>query len=409
MALLSICGFEAADAIEAGSALAGTASIQSTVKRTGGYALQVNPTTTGTGAFTYMWPDATGKIFNQLTGIGTFWHRFYFRVDTLPAANDEEIELCLGNGAPAAYGLRITSGGVLKLYRDEVFGGAPSVVATGTTALSTGTFYRIEWKLGNGATAPYEVKIGGLSEFSGTTDTGTTTLWQYFIVGKYSNKNGQSVNFYYDDLAVNDAAYPGVGEVHILKPRAAGASAQWATGTSALFSAVNEVPNDGDTSYIKDSTSGDVSSFAMDSSATGGVLGNIAAVQIVAVCRDEGGASSIKVRLRNGSTNRDATGVASMGTTYRGLARIDATDPNTGAAWTSGGLDTIEAGVVNGASVAARCTAIYAMVECAGSSEPYPAGYFQQVPQQSGGNPLLRMARRWVPARRGLLIPEFAR
>lgn len=304
-------------------------------------------------------------------GTSDVYIRAYINIATLPAANDEQLFYVAGSSGTV--GVRVNSSGNITLYNNE--GATPSLLGTGTTALALSTWYMIEghFHTGNGAaTDTYEVKINGTVELTGTAQIGLAgATWNQVYFGKTLNKNGQTVDFYYDDIAIDDAAYPGAGQVNILKPRAAGASAQWTTGTSSLFSAVNEVPPNGDTTYIADATSGDASSFAMDSSATGGVIGTITVVKTVAIGRDVSSTPSVKVRLRNGTTNNDTTG-ANPGASYAVLARLDANDPNTAAAWASSGLDTIECGVVSGASATARVTAIYAMVECAGAPSFIP-------------------------------------
>lgn len=365
MARQNTCGFETGDASEL-SALVGTASIQSTVKRTGSYALRSNPTTTGTG-YGAVPPalNANGTQKGGTTGVSNLYLRFYLRIDTLPAASDEEIAWIATEATTATFiQFRVTSAGLVKMYKNHA---SPTVVATGTTVLSTGIFYRLEIHLGaNSATAPYELKIDGVSEFSGTIDESTASIWGEIRLGKSINRNGQSVDFYYDDVAIDDSAYPGAGQVNILKPNATGTTSAWTNGAGTSPTNVAEVPHDSDTGYITSSTNGNVTTVNLDSSATGGVSGTIAATKVVGIVRDEGGASSMSIRAKSSATNSDTTAV-DPGATYVALAKLLATDPNTSAAWTTSGLDALEIGVVNAASVAVRCTALYAMVECSGA------------------------------------------
>src|SRR5688500_3220945 len=91
MALLRVCGFESGASGEI-QTLGGTSSIQTTVKRTGSYALRCNPTTTATGYINIGKPTAAGIQGNYANL--TLYTGFAFRAATLPAANSEEIYAC---------------------------------------------------------------------------------------------------------------------------------------------------------------------------------------------------------------------------------------------------------------------------------------------------------------------------
>ena len=367
MAFRNICGFETGNASEAFQAL-GTYSIQSTTKRTGNYALRVNPVTTGTGYFSLAGLAATGGIGD--IGSTETYMAFYFRVAAAPAANDEEFALLNLSGSPNNNNaLRLTSGRVIKFYS----GDGTTLIATGSTVLALDTWYRIELWIGSGdgagATDNYELRINGATEFSGTMQFGGAGATAVaFYLGKVNNKNGQSVDFYYDDVAVSNSGWVGHGKVSILKPNGAGSYTDW-TGT---YADVDEVPHDSDTTYLTSSTSGQAETVALDSAATSGVDGAIGTVKAVAIVRDEGGASAIQVRLRSGTTDSDTTS-ADPGTSYVALCKMYDVNPADSAAWESADIDGIEAGVENNASVAARCTAIYAMVWSTGqvASKPF--------------------------------------
>lgn len=362
MARLNICGFETGDlsevAIQAGSPTAST-----TQKRTGAYSLRLNPTSSAVGVLVQGLASTADPAPFGTDGV---YIRFYLYIATLPGATRtiSKVRNAIANQGTK---LEMLSTGAIRMnYINSSF--TKVQVGVDSAALATGTWHLIEQQVtgaSSGTNYTVACRVNGVSLGSASglslASPNPTTI-QDFTLGE-SNDGAASYDLYFDDIAIDDSAYPGPGEVHILKPRAAGSSAQWSTGTSALFSAVNEVPNDGDTSYIKDATSGHVSSFAMDSSATGGVSGTIPVVKTVAIVRDEGGASGVKVRLRNSATSNDTTAL-DPGSSYVALARLDATNPNGGGSWSTSVLDTIECGVVNNASVAARATAIYAMVEC---------------------------------------------
>lgn len=361
MARLNICGFQTGDFSEC-SASSGTVSVQSTTKRTGTYALRSNPSAAGFGYAQIGGLTATGTSTNAAISAATLWGRFYFRIAALPASNNIEIVSVLpsGGGAQKAT-LYVTPAGRLRLV---------DAGGTGTTGsgfiMPTGTWVRLELKVGTGASgAAWEIKADGAVEISGTGNLGATNGGSLGLGDLVANAP-EATDRYYADVSLDNAAYPGAGQVNILKPNATGTTSAWTNGAGTSPTNVAEVPHDSDTGYITSSTNGNVTTVNLDSSATGGVSGTIAATKVVGIVRDEGGASSMSIRAKSGATNSDTTAV-DPGSTYTALAEILATDPNTSAAWTTGGLDALEIGVVNSANVAVRCTALYAMVECSGA------------------------------------------
>lgn len=352
MTTLCVHGFETGDNSDFFTT-GGTFSVQSGTVRTGTYALRCNPTTTATGFVALGNSPAVGSSMNATT----HYSRFYFRYATKPASGDEPIAVWRKSGGTMHAELRLDSTGVLKTY--DV---TPTLLNTGTTVLSANTWYRIEVKLVMSASGTFDVKIDGVAEITSGTVTMDANATNYLLLGKVTNRNGNTVDFFYDDTRVDSAAYPGAGQVVALKANGSGNYTQWSTGTGTSYLEVDEVPPDNDTTYIGSSTNTDASTFAMENSSVYSISGTINCVRSVAVCRDEGGASAIKARLRSSTTDSDSSG-QNLTTTYSTVSKIYDTDPATGAAWTTSGLDGVEIGVVNGAAVASRCTAVYAYVD----------------------------------------------
>lgn len=366
MAYLNVVGFETGDTSELDSS-SGTVSVQSTVKRTGGYAFRSNPTTTaaGNGVIRKMTTDGSKTNLNA----SALWVGFGFRVDTLPASASEEFaKVTPSSGTHPRF--RITSAGKIAVYGDT------TLLATGTAVLTTGVWYWIEFRVNTTAGGTYEVRVDGPVDINGTYATGFgggagAATFTQMLVGKIINRNGNSVDFFYDDIAISDSAYPGTGEVRILKPNATGNYTAWTNGAGTAPTNVAEVPHDSDTGYITSSTSGQAETEALDSASTGGIVGTIQTVKSVVIVRDEAVGSSVSLRTRSSTTDQDLTGYP-PGTTYFVLAKMNDTDPATGSAWTTGGLDSLEIGVLNNANVAVRCTAIFAMVFVTANSPQTP-------------------------------------
>ena len=376
MALLRVCGFESGASGEL-QTLGGTSSIGTGTVRTGTYSLRCNPTTTATGYINVGLPSAAGILgnFNNQT----LYTGFAFRAATLPAANSEEIYACYNSIAGLCSALRINSDGTLAHYNTSNV-----LVATGTTALTTGVWYYIEYMATNTATGAYEVKINGVSEISGTSNNGTSNS-AFVAHGKNTNRNGQTIDLYYDDIYMSDTAFVGsqyhIPEIRILLPNGAGASAGWTNGTGNTFAEADEVPpeSDGaDLTYIQaDNTMDNLYHvFATEDTATKSVTGDVDALAgyVWAKTLSTTGTSAVAPRIHSAGSNTDAT-QAEMTTAYRGHHVLATVDPATAAAWTLSGVDGAQVGMVAGAlAQTQRFSAAYIFVLARPDTTPPATG-----------------------------------
>ena len=376
MALLRVCGFEAGASAEF-QTLGGTASVGTGTVRTGTYSLRCNPTTTATGYINIGKPASASGILGNFGDV-TLYTGFAFRAATLPAANSEPIYTNYGSVADLKAELRINSAGNLVHHKAD-----GTAVVTGSSALSLNTWYYIEFMATNSATGAYETKINGVSEFSGTADHGTGNT-VFTAHGKGSNRNGQTVDFYYDDIYVSNTGFEGsqyhIPEVRILLPMGAGASAGWTAGTGNTFAEVDDAPPtpDDDTTYIgaNDTMDNLYSTFAIEDTATKSVTGDVDALAAYVRGRSLSttGTNLTAVRIRNAGANSDGP-QSEMGTSYVGYHHIAETDPATSAAWTLSGVDTAEVGMAAGAlAQSQRFTLAYIFVLARPDTTPPATG-----------------------------------
>lgn len=356
MSVINFCGAETGDLVETSTGL-GTVSVVSSPVRTGNYSFRCNPTTTATGAVQFARLDDSGGI--STANVVTSYIRFYFRYATKPSANSEEIFQALSTTFANKFNVRITSDGVLAAYNS-----AATLLATGSTVLSADTWYRVEIKVGTGTSGDWEVKINGTSEISGTGNL-TTNNTGHIRLGKAVNRNGQSVDYFFDDMLWSDSAYPGAGECHIMSPDANGTYQTWSigAGSGSHYQIVDETPHNSDTDYLLSTLGvGDAETQAVASPPVD--FSTINGVRSVIVIKRDTINGSIKVRLRSGSTNSDAGFAVSTTSSYACYNRISETDPATGSAWTDSALDTIESGIVEQSSTSrSRITMCCAMVD----------------------------------------------
>ena len=350
MAYLNISGAETGDLSEVYSS-SGSVAASTVVKRTGSYSYRINPS--GAAAYIVLTGLNAAGVPAGL-GASISYTTFYLYFTTLPAANS----------MVAAIGETATGNNIAELWVDS--SGQLTLVGTTTSAVittfSTGTQYRIEFKAQNANTCG--CKVNGGSE---TTVTGKSPFSNNYL--RFGSTSAITMDMYVDDIAISDSAYPGAGQVNILKPNATGTYSDWTNGAGTSPTNVAEVPHTSDTGYIVAGTVNDHASVNLDSSTTAGVAGTIATVKHVNILRTPT-AADVRIILKSGA-QENASNYASLTTSYAAYAKMYDLDPIAGSpSWTTTNLDAIEGGPQTNTTGAdtARCTAIYAMVWCTGAS-----------------------------------------
>jgi hypothetical protein len=352
MALVNFGGFLTGDSAEL-EGTSGAVGVQSTVSETGGYALRANPTTTGTGFASVRALDAQGR--QSTTSVNaTHYTSFRFRVDTLPASGDEPICLMVSGISGVKLEVRINAAGRLAVYNTSV-----ALVATGATVLATGTWYTIGVLSSTGNPSPYELRINGVTELSGSANQGTGNH-SGARFGKTNNRNGNSVDFYYDRYVIDTAAFV-FGSVGVCIPDANGTPMQWTAGTGASdYTQINNIPTTTGTRVASTGTAGEVARFGFQSLATAGIAGSVLAVRAVGLIAQNGADTNAwNLRLVSGGSTLNTTAFDAAGATLHLIAE---TDPATGAAWTGAAVDAVEAGAVEANAVVTRLTDLFLMV-----------------------------------------------
>jgi hypothetical protein len=343
MTLLLISGFEEGTTDEATTA-SGTSAVQSAVKRTGTYALRQNPTAAGAiYAVRSIGADGGGAEF----ALSTMYVTFYMRLGAVPTAT---VRVAVAANAAASVNawIRMDSSGHIFLSN-----AAESSNSSNAATLSAdGLWHLVEVKFVQNGTCTLQVDGG-----SSVSITGANVVLDRFQFGTGST---QTKDFYYDDLAIDDASAPGAGQCVVMLPDGAGAqTGGWTAGTGTTFAEVDDIPSDDDTTYWAASASGE-RSVSLASAAASGVVGSIKAIKLRSLLRCITTASG-NIKAYSGAASSSTSSTA-LPTTYTPLRKVLPTDPNTSAAWTASGLDALELGVVTAASSAIRCTQLCVMV-----------------------------------------------
>lgn len=124
---------------------------------------------------------------------------------------------------------------------------------------------------------------------------------------------------------------------------ASDASKQWTPNSGTTnYTQVDEIHQDGTTSYVYDSTSGQGDFYT---------IGTLAADPASVVCvttrgffeKSDAGTRGAAVQLKSGATTVTSTATL-LSTSFGWLWRTDLTDPNTSAAWTAAHVDSVQIG-----------------------------------------------------------------
>jgi hypothetical protein len=271
---------------------------------------------------------------------------------------------------------RVNTSGQIELCQAD--GG--TAVGTSTQTLVAGTWYSIQVRafLPGGS---------GSDEMEVIVDDGTGPVQWLNVVGNFrfqantdvcgvrlgTGSAAGSPDYRYDNLYVSNEGFKGDLRVTTLYPNGAGSNAGWGTqvgGTGGTpYTAVNETPNDDDTSYLKTATLNALDTLAMQD--LGVTPPAITFVQAVACLRQEAAVTMTVAPAMNSGSTPLIGAFKSPGTSYKYYFVSSTTDPATLAPWTLAGVNGVECGMKAGPANAGnvRCTQVVLEVQC-----PNPAG-----------------------------------
>lgn len=335
-----------------------TPVLQGTTVRTGLKALQITALTSATPRYL--------RFQFSTTNLNVLFTRIYFRVDTLPTAENRILVLNdSGTTATPVVYLTVDSGGLIRLYDED------GQIGSASSALSTSTWYRIEIKLDRSAASGSHIcegKIDGIT-FATASNRAIGAGVQIFVIGGNLGATPETqtqANWFFDDVALNDntgsfqTSYPGDGKVYEQRPNSPGDANQWAdtanaAGTSNNYTLVDEDnPNDA-TDMVQSGTLNDIDMYALQDSGIG--AGDTVNVVMVGGkfrnnVADATTAFRFRVEKTASGTVAESADIVPNTTTWnpnsstvpRLYPIILYQDPD-GAAWTQSTLDSMQAGI----------------------------------------------------------------
>lgn len=248
------------------------------------------------------------------------------------------------DGTTAQLQLRFNSSRQLYFKRGS------TTLGTGSTVLSTATWYHIELRVFiDDSSGSAELKINEVSELNLTSvDTKNAASNNYANIVRFYSPG----NMYMDDLFVfgntgtTVDAFIGDHIVETINPTAEGTTNDWtpSTGTdnSVLVDDTSRANDDAD--YVQSSTAGHRDLYVCSDLAN--VTGNIKCVTTKTVTRNTDSTShSIKHTIRESSTNYDSSAFTISSTAYAGQATLNETNPDTGVSWLVSEVNAAEFGI----------------------------------------------------------------
>jgi len=254
MARLFSSGFELNSltaSMEWDAAVGGT--ISSSTIRSGGFSGRISSLASGTN-------QRFRTQFKSAGNNGPFFFRFYLRIATLPTAENRifAVSSSATTGTGVAAYITLDNMGALRLYDST------GVIGSASSALSTGTWYRIGMLFDRTAASGSQMvkaQIDGAQFASGTTQTIANSILHAYFGGNLGSEAQTTGDWFFDDIAINDntgsfqTSYPGPGKILHLKPSATGDANSFTVqvggtvGAANNYTRVNEIPPNDITSY----------------------------------------------------------------------------------------------------------------------------------------------------------------
>ena len=295
---------------------------------------------------TSWWTTITGAV-NVASGVGesgAYCYEFGGSEDATKALTTPLSEMYFRarvkyNSLPASCGiaLRANSTNLVALTQNNTLAQLDIVGAvTGNTGANSITYgwqvLEVYYKISD-TVGVITVKLDGVIKytFSGDTKLGSdsTVNLLYVVMPQASN------TFYMDDIALDTAAWCGLGYYIALTPNAAGDVTQWTPTGGANYQNVSIPAND---ATYNTGASGQIDNYNM----TTLTVGQSTVERVIPFIRASNPAGgSTNVGLKTGGTNYTASAATPTSLTWLVGAEY-AVSPNTSAAWTQTDINNIQ-------------------------------------------------------------------
>ena len=278
---------------------------------------------------------------------------FAFMLQTLPSSGSQgfmgfqdsgTMQVCLAVNANGA--LEVWRGGSGVSLGTKIATSAPGVI-------SAGTFYFIDFAPTIGTAATVNVYLGApaggspLISVTGVNTQNTANPYANQVIIGFLNGGVSATGLTFDDFHAHDvsgsAPFAVLGEgtrIYTKMPNGAGYATTFTpNGASANWQCVDDVPPDGDTTYVSAGTFPLTEGYAVGAAGFTGTVNGV--VRASYVRKDDAGTHTFQNGVRSSSTNSLGTAIA-VNSSYAWQQNFFATDPNTSSAWTAAGADAAQ-------------------------------------------------------------------
>ena len=247
--------------------------------------------------------------------------------------------------------LRLDSLGRLFVQRGSITSNPGPVLWTDSVPLGAlGQWHYVEFGVTIGATGSFEVRVDGVtrSGVQSPMNTQATGNASANTVGLgFLSAGGAAIAFndFYacDSAGTRNNTFLGDVRVQALMPAADGDLSQFTPSSGTThYNLVDEIPPDGDTSYVSSPTPGNVDLYQLGDVAA--VSGSILGVAVYSFARkDDAGTRTIANVIKTGGVEYDGPAQAlSMSYTY--FTEHWETNPATGLPWTIADVNALQVG-----------------------------------------------------------------
>lgn len=295
----------------------------------------------------------SGASFNIAANYSTLIVGVAWSTDYNPGVFSTERIIGFLDGTTEQMSVRYNNSNQLLVTRNG------TVLATETVGSTVSTvYYYLEFKVtfAGASAGSFSLRrngslITGISDNAAVTTITTANAFANQIVVMNISGAINPGSMYYDDLYLCDNAgsvnntFLGDTRVIGLVPNGVGTNTNWTkVGAAATnWQSTNEIPPDGDTTYVKSATVGQIDTYTYtDLPATAATV--FAVNSRFDMRRDDAGARTATTRVRSGGTEADASGSVTPSLSYFMTNQIMETNPVTAAAWTPSEVNAAEFG-----------------------------------------------------------------
>ena len=230
--------------------------------------------------------------------------------------------------------------GLIEIRRGTGYG---TLLATGTIAVNVGTPILIEVHYKPHDTAGvFQVRVGGVLDinFNGDTTDGATAIDGIRVGGD----GGYYSSCWFDNVVLDNAAWPGDTLIQAIRPTAPGALTEWDPSAGANWDCVEEIPYS-DTDYVSTNVTGKTDLYEVTDLV--GSIHSVKCVQVAARSIKEGSPTpqNLQLACRSGGANYFGENVPVPAVNPKPLTKLWETNPATGQPWTKDEVNSVQIGM----------------------------------------------------------------